>query len=77
MPLDVKALPHPSLPDLHLASASCNHGTEQHGCWCARDMFPHRAPVGVAGRLCAAILVALVFTGVGRAAANPACTVQV
>src|SRR5437764_8365899 len=27
--------------------------------------------------LCAAILVALVFTGVGRAAPNPTCTVEV
>ena len=27
--------------------------------------------------LCAAVLVTLVFTGVGRAAPNPTCTVQV
>jgi hypothetical protein len=45
-----------------------------HGCCCARDMFSHR---GVLERFCAAILVSLVFTGVGRAAPNPACTVQV
>jgi hypothetical protein len=40
-------------------------------------MFSHRAPVSVLERLFAAVLVGLVFTGVGRAAPNPTCTVQV
>jgi hypothetical protein len=48
-----------------------------HGCCRARDMFSHRVPVSVLERLCAAVLVGLVFTGVGRAASNPTCTVQV
>jgi hypothetical protein len=48
-----------------------------HGCCCARDMFSHRAPVTVLERLCAAVLVALVFTGVARGAPNPTCTIQV
>ena len=48
-----------------------------HGWSCVRVMFSHRAPLSVLKSLCATVLVGLVFTVVGRAAPNPACTVQV